>query len=72
MTVKELKEILKDKADDLEVYSSRWTARGEVRQRMRLSRADGSNIAPSGKHVRISWTDDCRADTIFEDEYNGR
>lgn len=68
MTVKELRDFLADKDGDLEVYTSRWTHRGEVRQRMRLSRKE-PHISDCGKHLMVSWTDDCIADTIYDQEF---
>lgn len=65
MTVKELKEYLADKPDDLQVYSSVWMGgnRGEVKFIIKLSKTDG-NISKDGKYLRISWVDDCLADQL--------
>lgn len=68
MTVKELKEILEGYDDNLEVYTSIWHSTGEERQRMRLSMRENL-VSSNGKYLRISWTDNCRADQISDEEY---
>ena len=69
MTVKELKDYLKDKDDKLEVYTSVWYRNaGEKKQRVKLFRLDG-NISKNGKFLRISWIDDCQGDEISDKEF---
>jgi len=72
MTVKELKEFLKNKPDNAECYFSVWMGGnryGERRFRTQLSSPENT-LSPSGKYLRITWVDDCQADHILENEFN--
>jgi hypothetical protein len=63
MTVKELKEYLADKPDEAICYASIWGKNGEKKNIIRLSNKEG-NLSKCGKYLRVSWTDDCLADSL--------
>ena len=68
MTVGELKKLLNNFSDDLEVFTSVWTKEGEKSYRTRLSIQDPKRIVKKDRYLRISWVDDCPADIIPEAE----
>jgi hypothetical protein len=71
LRVKELKDYLQDKDDDMQVFTSIWGVHGEVRQRVNLSVPElEGNISSNKKYLRISWTDFCPAHQIDDDEFS--
>jgi hypothetical protein len=65
MTVKQLKEFLKNKDDSKECFFSVWSPSGEKRYRSSLPCNDYEN----DKFICITWQDDCRAGIITDQEY---